>query len=290
MTSSVNEILKNHKTTEEPNDDLLNRFIQESTNDSSKIGKLQSEISAVIHTKQAAILIQGKLIEDQHKKSNTKRAVIGLYKFASMASILESNIKKDDPFADYIFYNFHEEIINERAKLKAKLATFKNWINSKVPSNLSLNESMNVRPLEMKFKFNSALAFQLSYLILEQDEYFRLLKLAQHIAVIDSNQANDNINENMRDTRRIMNMIYLYKTSNATRSDHKANNQVWKRACEMMPQLVLPESILTGEKRSALAPFINLRPEEQTSEMVDKPSQINDQTTKDKEKITETTA
>lgn len=251
---------------EQENSNLFDGFISDDvTSDMKAIGKLQSAIKATIHTKQVAILMQGK----GKAEGNNKFPVIGLYKFASMAAVMEANIKKDDPYADYVFYNLHEEIILGRDSLKMKVAQFKNWVSKNIPPNLKLSEAINVKPLVIELKFNSALAFQLAYYILELDEYFRLMKLAQHIALIDSKQANENINNNCKSVRRIMNQLYTYKNTEVTRNDCAANNQIAGRAEEAMPALApLPDEFLSGEKRSGLAPFIPTRPENQTEEKV----------------------
>lgn len=252
-------------------EDLLSNFISgNSTSNPNDIGKLQSNIAASIHTKHAATLIQGKVIDD----GKNSRGVIGLYKFASMAAKLEENIKKDDPFADYIFYSLHEEIILARNELSEKVEHFKNWMKGKIPKTMILSESLNIQPLRMDFKFNSTLAFQLAYLILDCDELFRLVKLAQHIALMDSSQANESINDKMRNVRRIMNLIYLYKHSNVTRNDFVNKNKVWERACELMPNIIVPDHILSGEKRSQLAPYIAERPENQKIENVKIPEAV----------------
>lgn len=268
--------LDNLLNDEKDNNTLLNDFIDgNSTSNPNDIGKLQSQISATIHTKHAATLIQGKQINIPEAGGKTsQRGVIGLYKFASIAASMETAIKKDDPFADYIFYNLHEEIILARKQMEEKTAHFTKWIKGKIPSDLNLSESVNVRPLKMDLKFNSAIAFQLTYLILDADKMFRLIKLAQHIAVMDSPQANTNINDEMRNIRRIMNTVYLYKTTNATRKDYAQKNQVWARACELMPNIELPEEFLNADKRSALAPFIAIKPEEQTAEKVKVPEGV----------------
>ncbi len=255
--SELDDLLKTDDLEIENSSKLAGFLEEHSTKDPSKIGKLQSEITGTIHTKQVATLIQGKVIQNGDKKQK----VIGLYRFASATAIIESNVKKDDPFADFMFYNIHEEVILARAELKEKVAYFKNWIKDSIPKALSFTESLNIKPLIIDFKFHSALAFQMTYLILELDEYFRLVKLAQHIALVDGVQANALINDNMRNVRRIMNTVFLYKNSNVTRNDAAANNQIWRRACELMPALVVPEEFLSGEKRSELAPHIPSRPE-----------------------------
>jgi len=81
--------------------------------------------------------------------------------------------------------------------------------------------------------------------------------------LVENNQANDGINDSMRNVRRIMNTIYQYKHSEVTRSDYTSRNQVWKRATELMPLIIPPEEFLIGTKRSGLAPFIVTRPENQ---------------------------
>jgi integrating conjugative element protein (TIGR03761 family) len=261
---------------EEENNSLLNDFISgNSTSNPNDIGKLQSEISATVHTKHAATLIAGKVSNIPEKGGQTKsRGVIGLYKFASIAATMEVSIKKDDPFADYIFYNLHEEIILARKDMEEKTAHYTKWVKGKIPASLNLSESVNVLPLKMDLKFNSSMAFQLTYLILEADKLFRLVKLAQHITIVDSAQANTSINEEMRNIRRIMNTVYLYKVTNATRKDQRQNNQVWARACEAMPNIVIPEEFLSAEKRSALAPYIAIRPEDEKPEMVKIPEAV----------------
>jgi integrating conjugative element protein (TIGR03761 family) len=269
MNNELDELLNINKS---ENTEKLNDFLEvTTTKNPSKIGKLQSNISGTIHSKHAATLIQGKIIENSKKSRETTQRVIGLYRFATATATIESNIKKDDPFADFVFYHLHEEIILARKELKEKVSYFKNWIKGSVPSNLTLTDAINLVPLKMDFKFNSVLAFQLTYLILELDEYFTLIKLAQHIALVDSAQSNTMINDNMRKARRLMNIVHQYKHSNATRNDAATNNQVWQRACESMPTIILTDEFLTGEKRSALAPFIAIRPESQTQEDVEIP-------------------
>lgn len=248
----------------------------ETTSNSKRIGKLQSEISGTIHTKQAAQLIHGADITNNSKnKSDKKHKAIGLYNFSVKCSKLESSIKKDDPFADCIFYHIHEEVNLERKQLAERVLQFKNWIDDSVPKNLSLSEAINLKPLKLDFKFNSTMAFQILFLILELDEYFKLIKLAQHVALIQPNAANKMIQDNMRLARRIMSNINLYKHSDVTRNDVVANNQRARKAAESMPMIAMNEQFITGELRSKLAPHIASRPELTAADGFDIPGGIS---------------
>ena len=147
IKTELDELLNINKA---ENTDKLNDFLEvNTTKNPAKIGKLQSQISGTIHSKHAAVLIQGKIIDSNNKSRDSKQKVIGLYRFASATAIIESNIKKDDPFADFIFYHLHEEIILARKELKEKLSYFKNWIKDSVPKNLSLSDAINLVPLKM---------------------------------------------------------------------------------------------------------------------------------------------
>jgi len=263
MKQESNELqqLLTQAESEKENESKLNDFLSTSvTKDPKKIGKLQSKISAKVHTKQAAQLIQGHKIVSGDKASQNYKAM-GLYSFSTRSAILEAAIKKDDPYADLVFYYIHEEVNVTRQELKEKITYFKNWIKDSIPKSLEITEVTNIKPVEMDFKFNSAMAFQVMYLILELDEYFRLIKLAQHIALIDTAQANKTIQDNRRNVRRIMNMVSQYKHTDVTRNDIAANNQRAQKAAQVMPSIELTEDILGGTKRSTLAPFVAARPE-----------------------------
>jgi integrating conjugative element protein (TIGR03761 family) len=257
--------------------DKLNEFLnkERTTTEIAKIGKLQSTISGTIHTKQAAQLIQGAVIKNNKPEPGGKKfKAIGLYNFSVKCAILESAIKKDDPYADAAFYHIHEEVIRERAELKERIVAFKNWLSGEIPKTLSLTAAMNLTPLTLEFKFNSTMAFQLLYLILELDEYFRLIKLAQHISLVDPTQSNKQIHDGMRIARNIMNNVNFYKHTDVTRKDVMESNQRAKQAQEAMPMLVLDEGFITGATRSSLAPSIATRPESDSPVTDDKKTKV----------------
>ena len=244
--------------------DKLSEFLntEKTTSEIGKIGKLQSTISGTIHTKQAAQLIQGAVIKNSKTEESEKKfKAIGLYNFSVKCRVMEDAIKKDDPYADAAFYHMHELIIRERQILKEQISTFRNWLSGEIPKTLSLTEAMNLQPLQLDFKFNSTLAFQVLYYILDLDEHFRLIKLAQHISLVDPSQSNKTIHDGMRKARNIMNQINFYKHTDGTRKDVLDDNQRAKKAASAMPQLHLDDNFILGKLRSALAPMIPTRPE-----------------------------
>ncbi len=270
-------ILDNDNETENKQFLRLKEFIKtgdETTADAGKIGKLQSEIRGKIHTKQAAKLITGAEIQAPNENNSEKKhKAIGLYNFSLKGKILEEAIRKDDPYADYFFYQLHQLITKERELVKAQTLSFATWLNDEIPPALKVSEALNQLPYEAEFKFNSALAFQMLYLILELDEYFRLIMLAQHVSLMDSKQGNRTIYECMRNARRIMTQINPYKYTEVTRRDFEDNNQRAKKAIESM-RFELDPNFISGELRSAIAPPIPTRPEKASKLTEEKNAQV----------------
>jgi len=224
------------------------------TNNRDDLGSLRSEISATVHSKEAAMLFTGKA-----KSDTNSFGIPGVHGFSKLANKLELAIRRDDPFADFFFYNIHNEISVAKSSIIDAREKFKVWLQNELPSNIQMTNCLNVSPLKFDLKFNSQLAFQVTYLIMEQDEYFRLLRLAQHASLIPNDVTHDSIRTQQTTTRRIMSTIFAYKYCDVTRNDAIANNQRWQKATEEM--FDLSEEFLTGATRSIIAPPIATRPE-----------------------------
>ena len=228
----------------------------ETTDKRENLGSLRSEISATVHSKEASMLFTGK-----PKSKTNKFGIPGVHGFSKLANNLEQAIRRDDPYADFFFYNIHNEITLAKSSVVDKREKFKIWLSNELPSNIQMTNSLNISPLKFDLKFNSQLSFQLVYLIMEQDEYFRLLRLAQHASLIPNDMTHDNVRTEQTSTRRIMSAIFAYKHCDVTRNDAASNNQRWQKAKEEMMAFDLPEEFLTATKRSILAPPISNRPE-----------------------------
>ncbi|GIC77066.1 PFL_4669 family integrating conjugative element protein [Moritella sp. F3] len=231
----------------------------ETTDNSENLGSLRSDISATVHSKEASMLFTGK-----EKSKTNKFGIPGVHGFSKLANKLEQAIRRDDPYADYFFYNIHNEISLAKRSVIEKREKFKLWLRNELPSNIQMTNSLNMSPLKFELKFNSQLAFQVTYLIMEQDEYFRLLRLAQHASLIPNDVTHDNVRKEQTTTRRIMSNIFAYKYCDVTRNDAAANNQRWQKAMESMKAFDLPEEFLNGTLRSIIAPPISTRPEVDT--------------------------
>ncbi|RJG38983.1 PFL_4669 family integrating conjugative element protein [Motilimonas pumila] len=234
----------------------------------SVVGALRSDISIQIQTKQVHKAWLGKSRnqaeeERQAAQENAKNihSVMGVPRFFQLVTALENAVKKDDPFADYVFYQLHNEIDSERAEVNEQIDSLNEYMKDKMPSGISLSKNYSVDPVSVPLAINTRLGFLLVYLVLEVDELIRLILLASHCALLSPKNASDATFKATKRIRRAMSFVHRYKFSEVTRDDLAANNARAQEAFKRMPDIELPDEFKDATTRSALAPTINARPD-----------------------------
>ncbi len=227
------------------------------------LGTLSSDIRVQLHTKQALKLFLGAKIEGAGNKrpDGSGYSIPGIGRFSRELAIIDKAIRADDPYADMIYYQLHEDIIAQRAELKQKADHLKTWLENKLPPGISMTASINSSPAVHSVKLSGPLAFELLYWILSVDEYIRTVMLARHVAVIDAKTASDATEGACHAVRSVITRVSRYRYTDVTRNDIAANNERARNAAAIMPNLKLTEEFATGTTRSRLAPPISNRPE-----------------------------
>lgn len=239
-----------------------------SNSDEKKVGALRSEISIKIQTKQIHKVWTGKSKEEaenekqlEENKGKSIHSVMGVPRFFQLVTALEMAIKKDDPFADYIFYQLHEAINLERYEVREQIEKLDEYMAERIPAGMSMSKNYSVDPVKIDLTINTKIGFLLVYLALEIDELVRLILLAKHCSLISESNASDATFKATKRIRRVMSLVHRFKFSDVTRDDIKSNNARAQSAFERMPAIELPEEFLNATKRSPLAPVIQARPD-----------------------------
>ncbi|WP_434339386.1 PFL_4669 family integrating conjugative element protein [Motilimonas cestriensis] len=228
-----------------------------------QVGVLRSKISIIIQTKQIYKVWLGRsrqqaefdkqLEENKGKKINS---VMGVPRFFQLVTALEMAVKRDDPFADYIFYKIHQAINFERQEVSAQIEKLDEYIKDRIPAGMSMTKNHSISPVKIDLAINTKLGFLLVYLTLEIDELVRMILLAKQCSLISVSNASDATFKASKRIRRVMSLVHQFKYSGVTRDDISVNNARAQVAYELMSTIELPEEFLKATIRSPLAPAI----------------------------------
>lgn len=238
----MNSIVGTHKS--------VSRFgaIPDAIENGGGSDSLQSEISITLHTRAASRLWAGR------KKTEESPAIISCPRFADTTRLMEQNVRNDDPYADYHFYEIHNEIISAREKLQKTRKAVEQLIKDNLPEGMSMTKSLSQSPEVIELRIASKLSFLTMYLLADFDILARQVMLARHTALIERPRSEEILYNAQKTFRSVLHRSTKWRFTGVTRDDMAANNQKAQRAIELMGQL--DEEFLKGEKRSSLAPPI----------------------------------
>lgn len=199
-----------------------------------------------LKTHQAMNLFQGR------QKTAQKNGILGLPGFVTYVGQFSEAIKKDDPYADHIFYQIDQELESLKFDLELELKGIETLIAESIPEEMTLPETAVTNQQVLPIRFVSKLGFLALYQLIAADRIFTKILLANHLGILTSNDKFAAMHRIARRFRRMYHLVYKYQNTGVTRDDMAANNQKAQAAIKAMGKLE-PE-YLSGEKRSEHAP------------------------------------
>lgn len=248
-----------------------------------ELGKLRSEQSIELHTRQGIALWNGEKTDtstaepvrsgpvdsEQIITSEVEHSVAqrkGRYfphhnmrMVAQAAMMIEGDIKQDNPFADYWFDRLIKEVDGLQQDIADKLEHLNAFLESKLPASFSYSNALSTKPVTFSVRSGSVIYYRFLFLVLAIDKYVTRVMQATHYGVITTPAKNSYLGEAVKLCRSAISMCASYRLYDVDRNDIAANNQRARDAFEHYKKLqIIPtQEHIEGTVRNQFAPEIH---------------------------------
>lgn len=232
-----------------------------STN-TSDLGKLQSQMTVLLHTFEAIGLFNGSRrneAQNDRKSANGKTYTPhNMIMLSGALMLMEGDIRRDNPYADYWFDTILNRITELDEELDNRIKSLTSYMQNKVPEGFSSTSPESTKPAAFAVRSGSRGYYKFLYVVLKVDTAVRLISLAHHICLFDTNAKWQHIKEIMGKCRSIISAAASYRHFEVERNDVAANNQRAQRAHESYSAIgIVPTpQHMSGEVRNPFAPEI----------------------------------
>jgi integrating conjugative element protein (TIGR03761 family) len=225
--------------------------------ESAMPGALKMKGEMQLHTRMAINMFRGRRADPDNKVT----AIQGLLGFAQKLSVVWQASRDNDPVADMVLLEVEREFDATKAILEEVNAMFENLIGDQFDGmNITMEQSLS--PTTVELKFLTPWAWQASRLLLDYDLAIRKALTARHIGLITREDWEININRVGRCIRRLFKVPETFVLTGIRRDRFTGRirkaRSLYARRHLKFPHV--PEDILSGERRSRLAPEIRLLP------------------------------
>ncbi|WP_447868556.1 PFL_4669 family integrating conjugative element protein [Rahnella aceris] len=219
-----------------------------------RTGALHSELKIELHSHYAIGLWQGRRAEKSEEGLKGKPAIMGMPRFLSLASRINQDSLKNNPWADAAMLAL-EEKINEASRTMSALINSLEMDMQLIPSGVTFTEPAVSAPLDIKVFSNTPLGYRCVYLLIGFDQFSKKALQASHYALISRTKRDQLLSEGGRLIRQIYGSVISYRSVAVSRLDAVENNPVWQQA---VLELGEPDvDVLLGNRRSTFSPPVN---------------------------------
>ena len=223
-------------------------------NTEKRTGALHSELKIELHSHYAIGLWQGRRAEKGVEGSKGKPAIMGMPRFLSLASKINQDSLKNNPWADATMWTMEVKLNAANKKMQSLIEGLEKdmqWL----PKGATLSEASVSEPLDIRVFSNTPLGYRCVFLLLGFDQFAKQVLQASHYGMISRQQRYDMLSEGSRLLCEIYGTAMSYRSVNVSRQDAVENNPVWKQA---VLELGEPDvDVLLGNHRSAFSPPVN---------------------------------
>ncbi len=206
-------------------------------------GKLISTSDTIsIHTQQALLMFYGR------EATSEKSAIIGVTQFASMIKHIYP-CSPEDPWADWWLLKIERALDQAKDELHAIHVDLAKKLEA-IP-NVHIAISKTDKPVYVPINFTNPLSYRAAFLVTDFDLFCRLVLTTRHCGIIGRDYAEELLVKGGKPLRRAYHSVVGYKFSGATRKDVIEQNQIAKKAEELMG--TLPDEIIKENKQSDYA-------------------------------------
>jgi len=223
------------------------------------VGQLQGTIRVVIHSTQAARLIDGRASGGSHIRS--------IREFAKQAQIAFTMSASDDPFADYLLTQIETKDEDVRKKMR-ELADKYHRLKQEVLQNevrnvdgsrkqaYELSRTESIQPRTMEFRFNRY-ASQVLYAVVQFDELVVLIQSLVYRGLLDRDSGYGDIEDVRKDMRSLLSLGDTFVVTNCRRQDLRERNRAAISALDLLGQRSFIDSRLFNSPEEICDYFAN---------------------------------
>lgn len=207
---------------------------------------LRTDVWLTLRTRFAQMLIRGRVTKG-------KPQIIGLIRFADMLRVIWKAAGNNDPYADWWLIKVHDELIT----IAAEISKAQNQLNRAVRSNPAFRvvPPANKEVFRIKLSFATPYAYQAARLLSQYDDYVCETLAAKHLGALDTKESKQAIHAVATKIRRLFALGSRYRHLGIDRNCTFSFVDQQETAERYMG--VLPEDVLTGNRRARFAPPIN---------------------------------
>lgn len=223
-------------------------------NSDKRTGALHSELKIALHTHYASGLWLGRRAEKAEEGKKAKPAIMGMPRFLSLASRINLDSLKNNPWADAAMLELEEKLTlaNQRmSQLINGLEKDMQWL----PKGATITEALVSEPLDIHVYSNTPLGYRCVFLLLGFDQFAKQVLQASHYGLISRTQRYDMLSDGSRLIREIYGSVVRYRSHPVSRQDAIENNDVWRQAVEALGEPDI--AVLLGNRRSVFSPPVN---------------------------------
>src|SRR5471030_292852 len=223
-------------------------------NKDKRTGSLHYELNIELHSHYAIGLWQGRREEKGEDGKSGKPAIMGMPRFLSLASKINLDSLKNNPWADMAMLAL-EEKISEASQTMTGLIANLDKETQLLPSGVSLTEAGVATPLDIKVFSNTPLGYRCVYLLIGFDQFAKKALQASHYGLISRAKRDQLLSEGGRLIRQIYGSVVRYKSFEVSRQDATEKNATWLQAINDLGEPDM--DVLLGKRRSAFSPPVN---------------------------------
>ena len=219
--------------------------INGSANEPNFNGTLHSELHLVLQTRHAQLLVRGRMVKG-------KPLITGLLAFADRLRLVWQAAAEGDPYADWFLVRTHEAMSAAEARMETEMKRLDLQLQSTRTFHIAPAEVKE--PFRLELRFSTPYAYRAARMLGEFDELACHAFTARSIGVINADQCHDMVRACARRIRGVFGLPARFRRLGITRNSVSEDSSVFQRAEELMG--VVPNDILTGERRAPLAPSL----------------------------------
>ena len=223
-------------------------------NTDKRTGALHSELKIELHSHYAIGLWQGRRAEKEEEGAKGKPAIMGMPRFLSLASRINQDSLKNNPWADAAMLALEDKISEASRTMSALISSLDSDMQL-IPTGVTFTEPGVSTPLDIKVFSNTPLGYRCVYLLIGFDQFSKKVLQASHYALISRTKRDQLLREGGRLIRQIYGSVISYRSVAVSRLDAVENNAVWQQAVLELGDL--DTDVLLGKRRSAFSPPVN---------------------------------
>ncbi len=215
-----------------------------STEDKRGPGALRGQVWLTIQTWQAQQLVRGR------NGTAAKPPITGLVGFANQLRAIWQGARNDDPYADWWLIKVHETLESAGELVRKRQTELEALFDQMTAMDVAVAESS--RPYRVPLRFANPYAYRGARLVAEYDTLVRSVLTGEHIGLFGRDTSDGFLKPCTRKLRGAFALPQGYRLLQIDREAVRNGAGPAAQAAELMG--IVPEDVLSGERRAPLVP------------------------------------